>query len=102
MRTPALTELPSPDNTASILTRRGGFLQRDQRVHLLPVVVADGSGPSLSSTSTLSITVCTCDAGGEPQACRQGAPAPLLVSLQTAVSAAVLTCVLTLAGKRRI
>lgn len=89
------------DNTASILTRRGGFLQQDQLVYFLPVVVADGGRPSLSSTNTLSITVCRCDAAGEPRSCRQGAPA-LLLSLQPAGTAAVLTCLLTLTGKRCI
>ncbi|XP_056913219.1 cadherin-7-like isoform X1 [Takifugu flavidus] len=86
------------DNTASILTRPGGFLQRDQLLHLLPVVISDSSRPPLSSTNTLSITVCTCDAAGEPRSCRQGAPLLLLVSLQSAVTAAVLTCILTLLG----
>lgn len=90
----------TPDNTASILTRRGGFLQQDQMVHLLPVVISDSSRPSLSSTNTLSITVCACDAAGQPRSCRQGATPLLLVSLQTAVTAAVLTCILTLLGKR--
>lgn len=87
----------SADNTASVLTRRGGLLQRDQLVHFLPVVVADGGRPSLSSTITFSISVCRCDAAGEPRSCHQGAPAPLLLSLQPAL----LTCILTLTGKRR-
>uniref|UniRef100_A0A8P4G278 Cadherin domain-containing protein n=1 Tax=Dicentrarchus labrax TaxID=13489 RepID=A0A8P4G278_DICLA len=82
------------DNTASILTQRSGFLQRDQLVHFLPVVISDGSSPSLSSTNTLSITVCACDVTGNRHSCSQG-PSPLL-GLGTA--SAVLTCILTLLG----
>uniref|UniRef100_A0A7N8WQC1 Cadherin-7-like n=1 Tax=Mastacembelus armatus TaxID=205130 RepID=A0A7N8WQC1_9TELE len=57
------------DNTASILTRRGGFLQRDQLVHFLPVVISDSGSPSLSSTNTLSITICDCDLRGNHRSC---------------------------------
>uniref|UniRef100_A0A3Q4BY03 Cadherin domain-containing protein n=1 Tax=Mola mola TaxID=94237 RepID=A0A3Q4BY03_MOLML len=67
-------------------------------VHFLPVVISDGSAPSLSSTSTLSIIVCTCDGAGKHQSCSQGASPLLVVGLSTAATAAVLTFVLTLLG----
>lgn len=68
-------------------------------MHFLPVVISDGSGPSLSSTNTLSIVVCTCDGAGNRRSCGLGA-SPLLVSrLSTAATIAVLTCVLMLLGK---
>lgn len=89
----------SSDNTASVLTRRGSFLQRDQRVHFLPVVISDGSSPSLSSTNTLSVIVCTCDGAGNQQSCSQGASPLLVARLNTAATVAVLTCVLVLLGK---
>ncbi|KAL7385942.1 hypothetical protein ABVT39_002232 [Epinephelus coioides] len=85
------------DNTASVLTQLG-VLQRDQLVHLLPVVISDGGDPPLSSTNTLSITVCDCDANGNRRSCSQGASLLLVVGLSTAAIAAVLTCVLTLLG----
>ncbi|XP_044076350.1 cadherin-7-like isoform X1 [Siniperca chuatsi] len=86
------------DNTASVLTRRGGFLQRDQLVHFLQVVISDGSSPSLSSTNTLSITVCDCDVDGSRRSCSRGASLLLVVSLSTTATAAVLTCALILLG----
>nr|XP_046264197.1 cadherin-7-like [Scatophagus argus] len=86
------------DNTASILTRRGGFLQQVQLVHFLPVVISDGSSPSLSSTNTLSIIVCTCDDAGNQSSCSKGALPLLVVSLSTAATAVALTCVLSLLG----
>ncbi|XP_068605072.1 cadherin-7-like [Brachionichthys hirsutus] len=86
------------DNTASILTRRGGFLQRDQPVYVLPVVVSDGSSPPLSSTNTLSIVVCTCDGAGNRHACTRVSTPLSVVGLNTAAAAAVLACVLALLG----
>ncbi|XP_062413820.1 cadherin-7-like [Pungitius pungitius] len=83
------------DNTASVVTLTG-FLQRDQSVHFLPVVISDGGSPPLSSTTTLSITVCHCNPTGDPRSCSRGA-SPLM-DLSTAATAAVLTFVLALLG----
>lgn len=89
----------SSDNTASVLTQHGGFLQRDQLVHFLPVVISDGSSPSLSSTNMLSIIVCTCDVTGNRRSCSHDTSPLLVVGLSTAATAGILTCVLTLLGK---
>ncbi|XP_036940813.1 cadherin-7-like isoform X2 [Acanthopagrus latus] len=86
------------DNTASVLTQHGGFLQRDQLVHFLPVVISDGSSPSLSSTNMLSIIVCTCDVTGNRRSCSHDTSPLLVVGLSTAATAGILTCVLTLLG----
>ncbi|XP_068565349.1 cadherin-7-like [Cebidichthys violaceus] len=85
------------DNTASVLTQTG-FLQRDQLVHFLPVVISDGGSPSLSSTNTLSVTVCDCDHNGNRHSCSREASQLMVIGLSTAATAAVLTCVLTLLG----
>ncbi|KAM3603776.1 uncharacterized protein V6R79_001944 [Siganus canaliculatus] len=82
------------DNTASVLTRHGSFLQQDQMVHFLPVVISDSSMPSLSSTSTLTITVCTCDPTGSLQSCSHRAT--FLLSLSAASGTTILSCVLML------
>ncbi|KAK2822940.1 hypothetical protein Q5P01_023005 [Channa striata] len=84
------------DNTASILTLRGGFLQRDQLVHILLVVISDGGSPSLSSTNTLSITVCDCDLDGIHRSCSWGIAPFLVVGLNA--TATPLTCLVTLLG----
>uniref|UniRef100_A0A8D3E127 Cadherin-6 n=1 Tax=Scophthalmus maximus TaxID=52904 RepID=A0A8D3E127_SCOMX len=41
------------DNTANILTRRGGFSRHEMSVYFLPVVISDNDYPIQSSTSTL-------------------------------------------------
>ncbi|XP_078101187.1 cadherin-7-like [Sander vitreus] len=83
------------DNTASVLTAPG-FLQRDQPVHFLPVVISDGGRPSLSSTNTLTVTVCSCEVTGDRRACSQTLARPLVTGLSTATG--ILTSIITLLG----
>lgn len=86
------------DNTASVLTKRGGFRRREQSLFRLPVLIVDSGTPALSSTNTLSVQVCDCDADGVPQAC--GAVAySLPAGLSTGALLAILGCILTLLGK---
>ncbi|XP_035656570.1 cadherin-7-like [Oncorhynchus keta] len=83
------------DNTASVLTMRGGFQRHDQTMYRLPVLIMDGGSPALSSTNTLSIRVCDCDPGGAPQSC--GSEASMLsAGLSTGALIAILACILTL------
>ncbi|KAK3513931.1 hypothetical protein QTP70_032824 [Hemibagrus guttatus] len=83
------------DNTASILTKRGGFHRREQPLYRLPVLIVDSGSPSLSSTNTLSIRVCECDSDGAPQACGNEA-FPLTAGLSTGALTAILACIMTL------
>ncbi|XP_058274995.1 cadherin-7a [Hemibagrus wyckioides] len=83
------------DNTASILTKRGGFHRREQPLYHLPVLIVDSGSPSLSSTNTLSIRVCECDSDGAPQACGNEA-FPLTAGLSTGALTAILACIMTL------
>ncbi|XP_037550005.1 cadherin-7a isoform X1 [Nematolebias whitei] len=82
------------DNTASILTKRGGFRRREQAVYQLPVLITDSGSPSLSSTNTLSVRVCECDSNGEAFSC--GAVAYTATGLSTGALLATLGCIITL------
>ncbi|XP_061121817.1 cadherin-7a isoform X2 [Syngnathus typhle] len=82
------------DNTASVLTKRGAFRRREQPAYRLPVLIADSGSPALSSTNTLSVRVCECDADGVPLAC--GAVAYAATGLGTGALLAILGCILTL------
>ncbi|XP_074545543.1 cadherin-7-like [Halichoeres trimaculatus] len=82
------------DNTATVLNRRAGFSRQDWPVHFLLIVISDGGGPALSSTNTLSVTVCDCDIHGHQLSCSQGVLPALEVSFSTAAVAS-LACVLT-------
>ena len=87
-----------PDNTAGIVTRRSGFQQRVQDVYVLPVVVEDSGYPAQSSTTTLTIRVCSCEAGGSLLTCSAEAIF-LPVGLSTGALMAILLCVTLLIGK---
>ncbi|KAG7524953.1 cadherin-7 [Solea senegalensis] len=85
------------DNTASILTKRGGFGRREQPVYQLPVLIMDSGSPALSSTNTLSVRVCDCDSDGVALSC--GAVAYTATGLSTGALLAILGCIITLLGK---
>ncbi|XP_040921393.1 cadherin-7-like isoform X2 [Toxotes jaculatrix] len=82
------------DNTASILTKRGGFRRREQPVYRLPVLIVDSGSPALSSTNTLSVRVCDCDSDGVAVSC--GAVAYTATGLSTGALLAILGCIITL------
>lgn len=85
------------DNTASVLTKRGGFRRREQPVYRLPVLIVDSGSPALSSTNTLSVRVCDCDSDGVALSC--GAVAYTATGLSTGALLAILGCIITLLGK---
>ncbi|XP_073731357.1 cadherin-10a [Misgurnus anguillicaudatus] len=89
------TIFDNEDNTARILTRRSGFNRREMSVYYLPVVISDSDYPIQSSTSTLTIRVCSCDATGNMRSCSVDA---LLLSagLSTGALVAILLCILIL------
>jgi len=64
-------------------------------VYYLPVVISDSDYPIQSSTSTLTIRVCSCDATGNIRSCSVDA---LLLSagLSTGALVAILLCILIL------
>lgn len=96
--------LLSTDNTASIVSRRReGFSQdRDQDFLSLVVVVADGGEPPLSSTTTLSLTVCVCQRNTRGRNSNNICQAKAFLStagLSTGAFVAILLCIVILLGK---
>ncbi|XP_014868032.1 PREDICTED: cadherin-7-like isoform X2 [Poecilia mexicana] len=81
------------DNTASVLALQPGLRLRDRPVHLVAVVIADSGRPSLSSTNTLTVSVCRCDRYGNQRRCSRDEPHHVAVA-----TAAVLTGLLTFLG----
>lgn len=86
---------PRPDNTAWIVTRRGGWSQEQQTVYQLPVVISDGKH---ASTSTLTITVCACDRQGNVVSCKAEAYSRA-ASLSRGALIAILACIFVLLGE---
>ena len=87
------------DNSAWVLTRRGGWSQQEQSVYHLPIQVSDGELPMQSSTATLTVRVCSCDADGNVLSCSAEAYT-LHASLSRGALIAILACILVLLGER--
>ncbi|XP_051910616.1 cadherin-10a isoform X1 [Hippocampus zosterae] len=92
---PNFTISDQDDNTANILTRRGGFSRREMSVYFLPVVISDNDYPIQSSTSTLIVRVCACDSRGNMQSCNPEV-LPFSDGLTTGALVAILLCVIIL------
>ncbi|KAM8822455.1 cadherin-10-like [Spinachia spinachia] len=92
---PNFTIADREDNTANILTRRGGFSRREMSLYFLPVVISDNDYPIQSSTSTLIVRVCACDSRGNMQTCDPEV-LPFSEGLTTGALVAVLLCVVIL------
>lgn len=78
------------DNTASILTLRPVYSRREQ--YLVPVVISDGDSPPRSSTTTLTVRVCSCDRHGATRRCEEATLA-LAAGLSMGALIAILMCV---------
>lgn len=92
---PNFTLRDNQDNSAWILTRRGGWAHQDQAVFYLPIVVADGEQPVQTSTSTLTIRVCSCDHEGNVLSCNAEAYS-LPANLSRGALIAILACIFAL------
>ncbi|XP_006795033.1 cadherin-7 [Neolamprologus brichardi] len=92
---PNFTIRDNQDNTAGIVARRSTFTRKDRTQYLLPVVVADSGSPVLSGTSTLTISVCSCQPAGHcPTGGVEALALSMGVSLQTLLG--ILFCLVTL------
>nr|KAF6318288.1 cadherin 5 [Pipistrellus kuhlii] len=59
------------DNTANVTVKYGPFDREHTKVHHLPVLISDNGRPSLTGTSTLTVTVCKCNEYGEATFCNE-------------------------------
>lgn len=93
---PNFTIRDNQDNTAGIVARRSTFTRKDRTHYLLPVVVSDSGSPALSTTSTLTISVCSCQPAGHcPSSGVEALALSMGVSLQTLLGLLVSLVTLT-------
>uniref|UniRef100_W5LG74 Cadherin-20 n=1 Tax=Astyanax mexicanus TaxID=7994 RepID=W5LG74_ASTMX len=92
---PNFTLRDNQDNSAWLLTRRGGWSVQTQSVYYLPILVSDGDQPAQSSTSTLTVRVCSCDSDGEVLSCDAEAYT-MPANLSQAALIAILACAFVL------
>lgn len=88
------------DNTAWILTRRNSYSSLLKSVYHVPVVISDSGNPMQSSTSTLTVRVCTCDREGNMKLCNAEA-LTARAGLSTGALVAILLCVMILLSEYR-
>ncbi|XP_069885086.1 cadherin-19 [Dipodomys merriami] len=93
----SFTLIDNQDNTAVILTNRPGFSLQEGSVFYLTILIADNGIPSLTSTNTLTITLCDCHTTGGARDC---AEQTLLLALgfRTEVIIAILLCAVVMFG----
>lgn len=89
---------PSADSTASIYVLRKGFSRLTQDVYFLPIEINDNGYPSMSSTNTLTIRVCSCDSKNTILSCNVE-PYILPAGLSTGALIAILACIVILLGE---
>ncbi|KAL2085991.1 hypothetical protein ACEWY4_019311 [Coilia grayii] len=96
---PNFTIRDNQDNTAGILARRSSFSRKDRTQYVLPVVVTDSGSPAMSSTSTLTISVCACQPAGH---CPSGGVEAFALSMGLNLQSlmGLLVCLATLAGEK--
>lgn len=83
------------DSTASIFVIRKGFSRMTQDVYHLPIEINDNGVPSMSSTNTLIIRVCSCDSKDTILSCNVE-PFILSAGLSTGALIAILACIVIL------
>ncbi|XP_071335991.1 cadherin-11 [Trachinotus anak] len=83
------------DSTASIYVLRKGFSRLTQDVYYLPIEINDNGFPSMSSTNTLTIRVCSCDSKDTILSCNVE-PYVLPAGLSTGALIAILACIVIL------
>ncbi|NXP47842.1 CAD19 protein, partial [Heliornis fulica] len=91
----SFTVKDNQDNTAGIFTAKSGFRRQEQFSFYLPVLILDNGTPPLTSTNTLTITVCDCNTEVNTLYCRYGA-FMYSMGLSTEALIAVLACILIL------
>ncbi|MEE6499840.1 hypothetical protein FKM82_003611 [Ascaphus truei] len=83
------------DNTASVHVGRAVFSRQKQDLYLLPIVISDGGSPSMTSTNTLTIRICSCNNDGTLLSCN-AEPQTLNAGLSTGALIAILACIVIL------
>lgn len=92
--------LNSTDSTATVGVIRKSFSRMTQDVYALPIEISDNGVPPLSSTNTLLIRVCSCDAKQTILSCNVE-PLLLPAGLSTGALIAILACIVILLGNAR-
>ncbi|KAG8455454.1 hypothetical protein GDO86_001583 [Hymenochirus boettgeri] len=82
------------DGSASLLVKHGDFWRAPKDIFLVPIEIKDSGNPPLSSTDTLTVSLCHCETGGAVLTCHL--PTGSAAGLSTPALLAILACALSL------
>ncbi|KAM4708907.1 cadherin-24 [Discoglossus pictus] len=82
------------DGSASLLVKHSGFWRSRKDMFLIPIEITDSGDPPLSSTDTLTISLCHCESGGAVLTCHMTTGSA--AGLSTPALLAILACALSL------
>ncbi|XP_075685049.1 cadherin-24 isoform X2 [Rhinoderma darwinii] len=85
------------DGSASLLVKHSGFWRSQRDVFLVPIEIKDSGDPPLSSTNTLTVSLCHCEAGGAVLTCHMTTGSA--AGLSTPALLAILACGFSLLAK---
>lgn len=95
-----LIPLFSLDGSASLLVKHSSFWRSHKDFFLVPIEITDNGDPPLSSTDTLTVSLCHCEAGGEVLNCHMTTGSA--AGLSTPALLAILACAFSLLGNYTI
>ncbi|XP_069617841.1 cadherin-24 isoform X2 [Ranitomeya imitator] len=78
------------DGSASLLVKHSGFWKSQRDIFLVPIEIKDTGDPPLSSTDTLTVSLCHCEAGGAVLTCHMTTGSA--AGLSTPALLAILAC----------
>ncbi|XP_063310925.1 cadherin-24 [Pelobates fuscus] len=82
------------DGSASLLVRHSGFWKSQKDIFLVPIEIKDGGDPPLTSTDTLTVSLCHCETSGAVLTCHMTTGSA--AGLSTPALLAILACALSL------
>ncbi|XP_040210117.1 cadherin-24 isoform X2 [Rana temporaria] len=82
------------DGSASLLVKHSSFWRSHKDLFLVPIEITDNGDPPLSSTDTLTVSLCHCEAGGEVLTCHMTTGSA--AGLSTPALLAILACAFSL------
>ncbi|XP_075175468.1 cadherin-24 isoform X2 [Anomaloglossus baeobatrachus] len=85
------------DGSASLLVKHSGFWKSQRDIFLVPIEITDSGHPPLSSTDTLTVSLCHCEAGGAVLTCHMTTGSA--AGLSTPALLAILACAFSLLAK---
>ncbi|KAG9486971.1 hypothetical protein GDO78_007043 [Eleutherodactylus coqui] len=82
------------DGSASLLVKHSGFWKSQRDIFVVPIEIKDSGDPPLSSTDTLTVSLCHCEAGGAVLTCHMTTGSA--TGLSTPALLAILACAFSL------